>query len=182
MSVTPEELIKEFRRPFPPNVVLSRIQAAYDDKALVVYYIDARHVSERLNQLCPGQWSSAMSEITLGDQVGILCEISIDLGNCVIKRSDVGTKLATDDMGGLKAMASDALKRAAVHLGIGVSLYAQETNWVPETDNGIVCIKRNKNNKLAYIQEPAVKRLADKYKKWLDSEGIKKFGLPVEVD
>lgn len=175
------EFIAECRRPFPAEVVLSRIQATSANSALVVYYIDARHVSERLNQLVPGAWSDTYIPVTLGDQIGVQCSLFATINDDMFRVSDIGTKLANDDMGGLKAMYSDAFKRAAVKFGIGVSLYAQPTTWVPEERNGTQFLKKNKAGKPAYLTDEAEKTLRDKYKKWLADEGIKVFGPTVEL-
>lgn len=176
-----KEFISECRRPFPAEVVLSRIQASSANSALVVYYIDARHVSERLNQLIPGHWSDQYSTVEVGDQHGVQCTLFATVDEKIFRVSDIGTKQANDDMGGLKAMYSDAFKRAAVKFGIGVSLYAQPTTWVPEEKNGVKYLKKNKAGKPAYLTDEAEAALRDKYKKWLSDEGIAKFGPTVEV-
>lgn len=177
-----EEFIKECRRPFPPEAILFRVGATSASAALILHYIDARHVSERLNQLIPGGWSSHYNPINSGTKLeGIQCNLSISLDNNLVTRSDVGTLIASDDMGGIKAMYSDALKRAAVHFGIGVSLYAQPTTWVPADKNGTTYIKKNKAGKLAYVQDVAVEGLRTKYVAWLKSDVSSKFGEHVEV-
>jgi len=175
------EFINECRRPFPADVVLSRVQVTTANSALVVYYIDARHVSERLNHLVPGYWSDSYTPITLGDQHGIQCTLLTTINDSLFRVCDIGTKQANDDMGGLKAMYSDAFKRAAVKFGIGVSLYAQPTTWVPESKGDTQYLKKNKAGKPAYLTPEAEEALNTKYKKWLEDEGIKKFGPVVEV-
>lgn len=176
-----KEFINECRRPFPAEVVLSRVQVTTATSALVVYYIDARHVSERLNHLIPGKWSDTYAPITLGDQNGIQCTLFADVNGDTARVCDIGTKQANDDMGGLKAMYSDAFKRAAVKFGIGVSLYAQPTTWVPESKGSTQYLKKNKAGKPAYLTSEAEEALNAKYKKWLEDEGIEKFGPVVEI-
>ncbi len=177
-----EELVKELRKPFPPHAVRAKIQATSANAALAVFYIDARHVSERLNQLVPGRWYNKFMPITLADQVGIECTIGISFDEGAMTRSDIGTMQATlEQGGGLKAMYSDAFKRAAVHLGIGVSLYDQERNiWIPKEKNGVEFLKV-KGDKIVGLKPAAEEQMAAKYKKWLDDTGIEKFGQPVEV-
>jgi hypothetical protein len=177
-----KDFIAECRRPFPADAVLSRVQVTTATSALVVYYIDARHVSERLNQLIPGHWSDSYTTTEVGDQHGIQCTLFATVGEHTARVCDIGTKQANDDMGGLKAMYSDAFKRAAVKFGIGVSLYAQPTTWVPEEKNGTQFLKKNKAGKPAYLTDEAQDVLRDKYKKWLEDEGAAKFGNPVKVD
>jgi len=176
------EFINECRRPFPAEVVLSRVQVTTATSALVVYYIDARHVSERLNQLVPGHWSDTYQTVAVGDQHGIQCSLFATVDDHTARVSDIGTKQANDDMGGLKAMYSDAFKRAAVKFGIGVSLYAQPTTWVPEEKGGVKYLKKNKAGKPAYLTDEAQVALGDKYKKWLEDEGVNKFGAVAKID
>lgn len=176
------EFINECRRPFPADLVLSRVQVTSANSALVVYYIDARHVSERLNQLIPGHWSDAYETIAIGEQHGVQCTLFATVDDHTARVCDIGTKQANDDMGGLKAMYSDAFKRAAVKFGIGVSLYAQPTTWVPEEKGGVTYLKKNKAGKPAYLTDDAQAALSDKYKKWLEDEGISKFGPVAEID
>jgi hypothetical protein len=102
------------RRPFTKHAVKFKVQATWPKErptsGLIVAYIDARLAIERLNLVCPHLWH-ARYEAT--GQGRMWCHLTVD----GITRPDVGE-------GDGKGLVSDALKRAAVHFGVGVSLYA----------------------------------------------------------
>lgn len=105
-----KEAAPHLRRPFTAQAMRWKVQASYGDKGcLVVGYIDARLVVERLNLVVPGLWTETHAR----DSDGLWCFLEID----GVTHADVG-----DGTG--KSAASDALKRAAVRHGIGVSVYA----------------------------------------------------------
>ena len=82
---------------------------------MLVAYIDARTAMEKLDEL-DASWSSRMEPITLSGQAGIRCTLTVN----GVSREDVGVPSNTEP---LKGAFSDALKRAAVHFGIGRELY-----------------------------------------------------------
>jgi hypothetical protein len=129
-------VLRELRRPFPAESVKFKIQTSSSKGALVVAYIDARHVAERLNVVCPLAWSDEYREVRNGDAiVGVECTISIrtTLYGPEIRRSDVGVGDLSSPMGGVKILYSDAFKRAGVKLGIGAFLYTlPSSNLKPE--------------------------------------------------
>jgi hypothetical protein len=98
------------RAPFTPGAIRWKVQQTWRGGALIVGYIDARLVIERLNLLVGPNWSDQYEPTTGGN---MWCHLTV----CGVTRSDVGE-------GKGKALVSDALKRAAVHFGVGVSLYA----------------------------------------------------------
>ena len=63
----------------------------------------------------------------------MFCEISINLGDCKISKSDCGTE---SDIAPAKGEASDAFKRAAVMFGIGRDLYSCETLFADLDNKG----------------------------------------------
>ena len=107
------------RRPFTSGVVQARIWTQTDEHADVVFYVDARAVVDRLNVLLPGHWRAGYALIDQrpvegGDPVLVYeCRLTL-FGETY---ADVGE--GSDH----KAARSDALKRAAVHIGIGHCLY-----------------------------------------------------------
>lgn len=162
-------VVRELRRPFTPEAVKFKVQQNLGKKgqdpsgALIVAYIDARLVIERLNHVVGFEWSD-----------------HYDLPWCYltvrgITRSDVGeyNPNAKDD----KAAVSDSLKRAAVHFGIGVSIYAlpQIKLWINESQGAL---------KLAgssiLITDSGQDRLRNGYAKWLTDHGTRSFGEPLD--
>jgi hypothetical protein len=114
--------LKELRRPFPPEAIKFKGQSANKDrnKALCVPYIDARLVIERLNHVCGMDWQPTYE--LLGKS--LWCHLTIG----ETTRSDLGSGYEG------KGLVSDALKRAAVLFGVGVSVYASPSIWLPKGD------------------------------------------------
>nr|WP_279231580.1 Rad52/Rad22 family DNA repair protein [Thermus thalpophilus] len=122
--------------PFPPAEVQWRIEALSKDRkrALVVPYVDARTVLDRLDRVVgPEGWHDsyevlADQERNLKDERGErrerLCEVKCRLTVLGVTKEDVG------EGDSLKAAFSDALKRAAVKFGVGRYLYRLEKQWV----------------------------------------------------
>lgn len=85
-------------------------------RALLLPHIDARAVMDRLDAICPDHWSFEVERLTDGAVKGRLTVLGVS-------REDIGEAET------LKAAASDALKRAAVHFGIGRYLYDISKHW-----------------------------------------------------
>ena len=82
---------------------------------MLVGYIDSRTAMEALDVLDPN-WSTKMEPVSLGGEQGIRCTLIVN----GVAREDVGVASNTEP---LKGAFSDALKRAAVHFGVGRELY-----------------------------------------------------------
>lgn len=82
---------------------------------MLVGYIDSRTAMDALDAL-DANWSSKMEPITLAGESGIRCTLIVN----GVAREDVGV---VSNIDALKGAFSDALKRAAVHFGIGRELY-----------------------------------------------------------
>ena len=150
------------RRPFTPQAVKFKVQATWDGGALIVAYIDARLVIERLNLVVPHLWAD---EYEPTNQGLMWCHLTID----GITRRDVGE-------GKGKALVSDALKRAAVHFGIGVSLYAVTKLRVYEKDGHL---KKDEQGK--YEPTPnGETHCRNLYEGWLNTIGERAFGEPLD--
>lgn len=155
------------RRPFTPAAVKWKVQAANVDGgwALIVAHIDARLVIERLNLVCPHLWTG--EEYHPASNGLMWCSLTID----GITRRDVGE-------GQGKGLVSDALKRAAVHFGIGVSLYA-----IPKTFlNAGPHLKpiQTRNGPSFEMTEAGEKECARRYTAWLEQQGKAAFGEPLD--
>lgn len=127
---------RKLAQPFPPGEVQWRIEALSRDRkrALVVPYVDARTVLDRLDQAAgPEGWQDTYEVLADGERrvqdeegerrervVEVKCRLTV-LG---VSKEDVG------EGDSLKAAFSDALKRAAVKFGVGRYLYRLERQWV----------------------------------------------------
>jgi len=111
--------------PFPEHEIQWRVEAVSKDKkrALVVPYVDARAVLDRLDEVVgPEGWFDAYEPLVLEKGAyQVKCRLTV-LG---VTKEDVGEGES------LKAAFSDALKRAAVKFGVGRHLYRMEKTWVP---------------------------------------------------
>ncbi|GAB5601959.1 Rad52/Rad22 family DNA repair protein [Thermus sp. FJN-A] len=131
-----DEVWQKLAEPFPPEEVQWRVEALSRDKkrALVVPYVDARTVLDRLDRTVgPEGWQDTYEvlsdqERTVKDERGErrerLCEVRCRLTVLGVSKEDVG------EGDSLKAAFSDALKRAAVKFGVGRYLYRLEKQWV----------------------------------------------------
>jgi len=155
------------RRPFTVNAVKWKVQTANAEAgwAMCVAHIDARLVSERLNLVCPHLW-----EHRFRDEGGrTWCDLTVD----GLTRPDMG-----DTWQG-KGLVSDAFKRAAVHFGVGVSLYAIPKMFLKVSDGHVAPARSNRGQTLRLI-DAGEARLRQLYGEWLEEFGIKRFGQPLD--
>lgn len=160
------EAAPELRRPFTANAVKWKIQSTVGDVGQIVAYIDARLVIERLNALVPHLWAATFEPVE-GAHNFQRCFLTVD----GITRSDVG------EGGDPKSRQSAALKRAAVHFGVGVSLYAIPRQWLRQGD-GPNKLRRNSKQKLM-IDLETERFLHSFYAGWLESD-LNTFGPPID--
>jgi len=145
---THSEAVEQFRRPFGAGAIGFRITRqlapgdAYPDGAVVVVpYVRAQSVIVRLNSLIPGRWSMRFDEFQLDlNQIGggarlfLICRLTVTLPreaggpDVDVTYEDVG-EADTTVSHPVKALYSDARKRAAAAAGIGTYLYTM----LPET-------------------------------------------------
>ncbi|GAA5514918.1 hypothetical protein Dcar01_03682 [Deinococcus carri] len=123
---------KRLSAPFPAHLVNWKPGAMTKDRtrALLMAYIDARAVMDRLDALCPDLWAFDV-EVVPGAPIPTVKGTLTVLG---VSRSDIGEADTASEAGTLKAAASDALKRCAVHFGIGRYLYDLPKQWVDWDD------------------------------------------------
>ncbi|MGY2892790.1 Rad52/Rad22 family DNA repair protein [Deinococcus sp. UYEF24] len=117
---------KRLQIPFSAHLVSWKPQAFNKDRtrALMVAYIDARAVQDRLDAVCPNDWSFQIEAIPGMPTPTVRGSLTV-LG---VNRQDIG-EAGEGDAGTLKAAASDALKRCAVQFGIGRYLYDLPRVW-----------------------------------------------------
>ena len=158
---TLQEAVPELRRPFTPNAVRFKLQT----RTLAVVFIDSRVVSERLNLVCPHLWSDKY--VPQGIKNHISCELTIGS----LTRSDVG-EASTEAP--VKGMYSDALKRAAVQWGIGVSLYSWPKTFV--RDNHVI----TREGKPQGLSQDGERHLRELYARWLKEHGEPVYGTALD--
>jgi hypothetical protein len=114
--------------PFAANELHWKPQAVSGNRALAVAFIDARSVMDRLDAvLGVDGWQDQYDLLPDGSAV---CKLRCRIGDHWIVKSDVGSPSEQPDEGDRrKAAFSDALKRAAVKLGIGRYLYRLPRQW-----------------------------------------------------
>ncbi len=163
------EAAMHLRRPFTPAAVKFKVQATWPKDnpttGLIVAYIDARLTVERLNLILPHLWHDAYRPI---GNAQMWCDLTID----GITRSDVGEGVG-------KGLVSDALKRAAVKFGVGVSLYAIPKMTL-KTDAGTLKQKQSREGMTLALTPRGETVLRDMYANWLDQHGSKAFGDPLD--
>lgn len=126
--MTETELQAALSVPFPDGVVSCKPQSVKGNRALCVFYIDARDVMDRLDSTVGvAGWRDSYRLLTDGS---VQCKLKVKIGGVWIAKEDVGSPSEQPDCGDrLKAAFSDALKRAAVKFGIGRFLYELPMQW-----------------------------------------------------
>lgn len=144
-----QDIYHQLRMPFATRFINWKINNYTRDKmrALITFYLDARAVQHRLNQVLGVRgWSFTFTELER-DQ-GVHGSLTIYLfsqditkakipDECILHevvKEDVGYASSTDKEEWYKDAVSDALKRCAVHVGIGHSLYALPHLWIDLTE------------------------------------------------
>ena len=110
-------------RPFPPELVKQR----QGQGGKMLSYVETHAVIARLNEGCDAWSFEVVEHKVLDDEVIVLAKLTAD---GVIKTAFGGTSITRDRDGrpvsiadDLKAGGSDALKKAASLLGVGLELY-----------------------------------------------------------
>ncbi len=174
------------RAPFMPRAVRFRVIESWAEggskaltHAVTVAYVDSRLVIERLNLIYPGQWSDGYNH---GDRT-VTCYLTVN-GQTY---EDVG-----EGYGTRKALVSDALKRAAVKVGVGVSLAAvpkvQLSRLAPDQEDGVgPVLLRDWREQIHGEWRDTLRLTLDgerycrkRYRTWLLKTGIPAFGCPID--
>jgi hypothetical protein len=157
---THAQAIELFRRPFAPGAIGFRAmtKVTYNSDphggAQVAAYLGAQSVIQRLNAVVPGRWRQELRHVevsaTAGKKLYLACRLIITLpvveGAPDIEAvyEDIGD-MDAGSFAGLKALYSDARKRASVAAGIGAYLYtALESVVLPigPGDRQVLAIRR----------------------------------------
>lgn len=165
------DIAPTLRRPFTANAVKWKMQAVWPkadpDTGLAVCYIDRGHVIDRLNVTVPEDWHAEYTDIN--ERGHMVCELTV----CGVSHEDVGQ--GADP----KSRRTDALKRAAVHFGIGVSLTRVPSSYLKVAD-GFVKQRQTRDGLSLELNQPGLDYLRDRYEKWLEAAGAAVFGEPYE--
>ncbi len=127
--MTPEEIQAALATPFDASEVKYKPIMVKDNRALAIAYISARAVQDRLDEVLGiANWQDEYTTLPDGS---MLCRLSVRIGEEWVTKMDVGSPSEQPDEGDrVKAAVSDALKRAAVKVGVGRYLYRGKPQWV----------------------------------------------------
>jgi hypothetical protein len=116
------EVLPKLKEPFPVEKISFKVQTkpSENGNSLIVAYIDARVVMDRLDDVVGGEWSDSYAAAVSG---GLECSLTV-LG---VTRRDVGKDDNENEQE--KSAYSDAFKRAAVKFGVGRFLYDLPKMW-----------------------------------------------------
>jgi hypothetical protein len=129
MTTDAKQLSLALTAPFPADAIHWRPITIKGNRALAAAYLDARAVMQRLDCVFGvGGWKDAYQPVNGGS---VVCTLSVKVDGEWVDKTDVGSPSEQPDSGDkLKAAFSDALKRAAIKLGIGRYLYRLPSQWV----------------------------------------------------
>ncbi len=129
MNADAKQLSLALTAPFPAEAVHWKPLAVKGNRALAAAYLGARAVMQRLDSVFGvGGWKDAYALVAGGS---VVCTLSVLVNDQWIDKTDVGSPSEQPDDGDkLKAAFSDALKRAAIKLGVGRYLYRLPRQWV----------------------------------------------------
>ena len=155
---TAQELFDALCMPFAAEEIDWRVGSTTQDKSkgMALAYIDARAVMDRLDSVCgPENWQCNYSQ---GVGTSIVCNLGLRMpnGDWIWKADGAGAT----DVEGEKGMLSDALKRAAVRVGVGRYLYQMDSPWVAlEPAGRSFKIPDTERKKLDEVHEKAAQRV-----------------------
>jgi hypothetical protein len=163
------------RRPFTADLVQVKLASQGDDWAEAVFYVDARAVIDRLNVLLPGRWHADYDLVDSspppapGADPALVYRCRLTAAEATY--ADVGEGFDH------KAARSDALKRAAVHIGIGHCLYRIDAIRMTRGER-----PHQLRGAPGALELDAANRrwLRGRYRAWLTRTGIAEYGLPLD--
>lgn len=170
------EALPLLRRPFTPEAIRFKVQSTLGKPepkgALIVAYIDARLVIERLNAVCGANWECHPQ---LDPTNGKFMWAAMTVFG--VPRTDIGES----PKGLSKDLVSDAIKRVAVQFGVGVSVYAlPQITWWLKDHEGRLELRGPQGKKAPFLTPAGHERLRSGYKYWLDTYGKQAFGEPLD--
>src|SRR3954462_15761906 len=192
---THDDATKLFRRPFAPGAVgfraMSKVAWGNDPGggAQVAAYIGAQSVLQRLNCVVPGRWRmtftgldgallAAAADGQSRRKLYLACRLQVRLPEVVngpdvdAVYEDIG-ECDAGSLAGLKALYSDARKRAGVAAGIGAYLYTALAAVVLPIGPGerqVQCIRRSGKGDLLLLSRATEVWLRNGYRPPMTSE------------
>jgi hypothetical protein len=191
-------------QPFEP----SQIKQREGRKGQLLDYVEGHAVIQRLNDAFEGHWSfEVVSHAILeeSDEIVVLGKLAADgvvkmqFGSSQLTR-DRGTKTLVSLADDLKAATTDALKKCATLLGVGLHLYAEKAGREGRRGQGLPQsatpaskptgdgkageppAASAQGKRLDHAQHAAILKLA-KQKGWsqveLNQEAVARYGVPV---
>lgn len=123
-----KELSLKLTAPFPADSVHWLPRIVKGNRALAIAYIDARAIMQRLDSVLGiGNWQDEYEVLAGGS---VKCRLSLKIDGEWVHKTDVGSQSEQADEGDkMKAGFSDALKRAAIKIGVGRYLYRVPAVW-----------------------------------------------------
>jgi hypothetical protein len=127
-TLTAAEIAAALAEPFDLAEIHWKPQAVSGNRALAIAFVNARTFQDRLDAVLGVEcWQDDYACLEDGS---VVCRLRVRFGNEWIVKADVGTSSEQPDEGDRrKAAFSDALKRAAVKLGVGRYLYRLPSQW-----------------------------------------------------
>lgn len=136
---------------------------------MITFHVDARAVQHRLNKIMGvNGWHFSFTELEKDQGVhGRLTLIFRDSETgevAEVTREDVGYSSTTDKSEWYKDAVSDALKRCAVHFGVGHILYALPYFWIDLESKGQRYLSDEQNERIKAWLEEQLTRMSKKTK------------------
>jgi hypothetical protein len=194
---THHEAIALFRRPFAPGAIgfraMTKVPWNNDPwgGAQVAAYIGAQSVLQRLNCVVPGSWRMRFAPL-YGELLAVAadgqarrklyltCRLHVTLPERVngpdveAVYEDIG-ECDAGSLAGLKALYSDARKRAGVAAGIGAYLYtalAAVTLPIGPGDRRVQCVRRSGKSDLLTLSPATETWLRDGYRARMNTDTV----------
>lgn len=167
--------LSDLRRPFAPAAMRFKLQAGGGTQAdpkpgIVVAYIDARLVIERLNHVVGCDWTDKYR----WEGNSLVCALTVH----DTTRIDVGEPGSGPQGSSPKSLYSDALKRAGVKFGVGVSVYAIPKLFTERQD--VRYSWKAPDHKAEGLQDAAIPKFRGVYALWLEAVGVAAFGEVID--
>jgi hypothetical protein len=191
---THAEAAVELRRPFAPGAIGFRAmtKVAYNCQAYagaqVAAYIGAQSVIQRLNAVVPGRWRQQFQPLPAelapagSRRAYLACRLIVTLP---VEEGGPDVEAVYEDLGemdsgslaGVKALYSDARKRAAVAAGIGAYLYTSLEAVVLPIGPGVKqvqCIRRQGKSDLLVLSPETEQWLRRGYQLRMSTDAVRR--------
>jgi hypothetical protein len=148
------QILEQLREPFPAEDIEWRVQRTYQRNgkwhAVVLAYVTSRAIMNRLDEVFLTHWKNEF--LPWENDRGVKCRIWFKVGEEWYYRED-GASLENnkEHIDPIKSAFSNALKRAAVQLGIGRYLYNLEEVHVELKERGQHYQKVQEGNQTRYL-------------------------------